>query len=125
MNLTPKQLLAMAERALDRLERWPASFTTGGASGVGGIDAAHGSESDAPAGADLREAFAVAREHGDVYSQLRVALSRHRLIGVDDNDLVRTPFGGAVAGYADDADVPELLEARRMMIRDDGCVRAI
>jgi len=65
--------------------------------------------------ADLREAIAVARAQGSVYSVLRAALSRHRLLDGGADDLTDSALAEAVAVYGDATDFPELAEARELI----------
>jgi len=65
--------------------------------------------------ADLREAIAVARAQGSVYSVLRAALSRRRLLDGGADDLTDSALAEAVAVYGDATDFPELAEARELI----------
>lgn len=75
------------------------------------------------AGADLREAIAVARAQGSAYSLLRAALSRCRLLigGVDD--LADSALAEAVAAYGDATEFPELAQARELIATGSRRVR--
>jgi len=64
--------------------------------------------------ADLREAIAVARAQGMVYSVLRAALSRRRLLDGGADDLTDSALAEAIAAYGDTTDFPELAEAREL-----------
>ena len=65
--------------------------------------------------ADLREAIAVARAQGTVYSVLRAALSRRRLLDGGADGLTDGALAEAVAAYADTTDFPELAQARELI----------
>ena len=69
----------------------------------------------AEADADLREAIGVAREQGDVYSLLRVALTHRRRFNRDGGDLVEAALADAVTAYDRQAGFPDLLAARDLM----------
>jgi class 3 adenylate cyclase/tetratricopeptide (TPR) repeat protein len=66
----------------------------------------------AEADADLREAIGVAREQGDVYSLLRVALTHRRRFDRNGGELVGAALAEAVAAYGREAGFPDLLAAR-------------
>jgi class 3 adenylate cyclase/tetratricopeptide (TPR) repeat protein len=67
------------------------------------------------ADADLREAIGVAREQGDVYSLLRVALTHRRHFDREGGELVEAALAEAVAAYGEEARFPDLLTARDLM----------
>jgi class 3 adenylate cyclase/tetratricopeptide (TPR) repeat protein len=69
----------------------------------------------AEADADLREAIGVAREQGDVYSLLRVALTHRRRFGREGGELVDAALADAVAAYGQEAGFPDLLAARDLV----------
>ena len=69
----------------------------------------------AEADADLREAIGVAREQGDVYSLLRVALTRRRRFDREGGELVEAALAGAAAAYGAEARFPDLLAARDLL----------
>jgi class 3 adenylate cyclase/tetratricopeptide (TPR) repeat protein len=69
----------------------------------------------ADADADLREAIGVAREQGDVYSLLRVALTHRRRFDREGGELVEAAIADAVAAYGEEAGFPDLLAARDLV----------
>jgi class 3 adenylate cyclase/tetratricopeptide (TPR) repeat protein len=69
----------------------------------------------AAAAADLREAIAVARDQGDTYSLLRVALAHHRLLGGVPDGAVDAALAEAVAAYRGAMPFPALIEARELV----------
>ena len=69
----------------------------------------------AEADADLREAIGVAREQGDVYSLLRVALTHRRRFDREGGELVEAALAEAVAAYGEEARFPDLLAARDLL----------
>jgi class 3 adenylate cyclase len=73
--------------------------------------------------ADLREAITVARAQGTVYSVLRAALSRRRLLNGGADDLADGALAEAVAAYADATDFPQLAEARELIAMGSHRVR--
>jgi len=75
------------------------------------------------AGADLREAIAVARAQGSAYSVLRAALSRRRLLAGGVDDLTDSALAEAVAAYGDATDFPELAQARELIATGSRRVR--
>jgi tetratricopeptide (TPR) repeat protein len=76
----------------------------------------------AEADADLREAIGVAREQGDVYSLLRVALTHRRRFDREGGDLVEAALADAVAAYGEEARFPDLLAARDLVAMEDADV---
>jgi class 3 adenylate cyclase/tetratricopeptide (TPR) repeat protein len=77
----------------------------------------------ADAAAELREAIGVARAQGSVYSSLRAALSHHRLLDIQEDDLIDTALAEAVAAYGDETGFPDLVEARSLMASEGRRVR--
>jgi class 3 adenylate cyclase/nucleoside-triphosphatase THEP1/tetratricopeptide (TPR) repeat protein len=75
------------------------------------------------AGADLREAIAVARAQGSAYSVLRAALSRRRLLVGRVDDLTDSALAEAVSAYGDATDFPELAQARELIATGSRRVR--
>lgn len=75
------------------------------------------------AGADLREAIAVARAQGSAYSVLRAALSRRRLLVGRVDDLTESALAEAVSAYGDATDFPELAQARELIATGSRRVR--
>jgi class 3 adenylate cyclase/tetratricopeptide (TPR) repeat protein len=69
----------------------------------------------AEADADLREAIGVAREQGDVYSLLRVALTHRRRFGRNGGEPIDEALAEAVAAYGREAGFPDLLAARDLV----------
>jgi class 3 adenylate cyclase/tetratricopeptide (TPR) repeat protein len=69
----------------------------------------------AEADADLREAIGVAREQGDVYSLLRVALTHRRRFDREGGELVEAALAEAVAAYGEEAAFPDLVAARELL----------
>jgi class 3 adenylate cyclase len=69
----------------------------------------------AEADADLREAIGVAREQGDVYSLLRVALTHRRRFDRNGGKLVDAALAEAVAAYGREAGFPDLAAARDLV----------
>jgi class 3 adenylate cyclase/tetratricopeptide (TPR) repeat protein len=77
----------------------------------------------AQAAADLREAITTARDRGDTYSLLRVALAHHRLVGKDD-ELVNDALAEAVIAYRNASSFPDLEEAREVVAASRGITLA-
>ncbi|HEY2270294.1 MAG TPA: AAA family ATPase, partial [Streptosporangiaceae bacterium] len=75
------------------------------------------------AGADLREAIAVARAQGSAYSVLRAALSRRRLLVGRVDELTDSALAEAVSAYGDATDFPELAQARELIATGSRHVR--
>ena len=76
----------------------------------------------AAADADLREAIGVAREQGDAYSLLRVALTHRRRFDREGGELVEAALAEAVAAYGHEAGFPDLLAARNLVAMEDADV---
>ena len=69
----------------------------------------------AEADADLREAIGVAREQGDVYSLLRVALTHRRRFDREGGELVEAALAEAMAAYGEEGAFPDLAAARDLL----------
>lgn len=69
----------------------------------------------AAADADLREAIAISRAQGDVYSSLQAAMAHRRLLHSEGDALVDAALAEAVAAYRDATAFPDLAEARELL----------
>ena len=67
------------------------------------------------ADADIREAIAIARAQGNVYSVLRSALTHHRIFGFVEDAWIDSALAEAVTAYREGTEFPDLVQARAHM----------